>query len=146
MTTATRLRFEQGARSDVGCVRRVNEDSWAARLRDGLWLVADGMGGHAHGQWASSTIAAALEAATLPETFEEAAAAARAALLAVNARIYAATGAGGPKIGSTVALRTDRESFVVLAGGRRTPPDGAVTVEGDADLGARILATMATTP
>jgi serine/threonine protein phosphatase PrpC len=109
MTIATRLRFEQGARSDVGCVRRVNEDSWAARLRDGLWLVADGMGGHAHGQWASSTIAAALEAAPLPETFEEAAAAARAALLAVNARIYAATGPEGAKIGSTVAMLLARE-------------------------------------
>jgi uncharacterized protein (TIGR03083 family) len=46
----------------------------------------------------------------------------------------------------TVALRTDRESFVLLAGGRRTPPDGAVTVEGDQDRGARLLSVMATTP
>ncbi|MDO9456612.1 maleylpyruvate isomerase family mycothiol-dependent enzyme [Nocardioides sp.] len=46
----------------------------------------------------------------------------------------------------TVTLRTDRESFVVLAGGRRTPPAGAVTIEGDAELGARIVSVMATTP
>ena len=46
----------------------------------------------------------------------------------------------------TVTLRTDRESFVVLAGGRRTPAEGAVVVEGDAELGARIVAAMATTP
>lgn len=46
----------------------------------------------------------------------------------------------------TVALRTDRESFVVLAGGRRQPPEGAVTIEGDAELGARIVSVMATTP
>jgi uncharacterized protein (TIGR03083 family) len=46
----------------------------------------------------------------------------------------------------TVTLRTDRGSFVVLAGGRRAPEPGAVVVEGDQGLGARILAVMATTP
>jgi hypothetical protein len=39
-----------------------------------------------------------------------------------------------------------RESFIVLAGGRRTPEEVTVTVEGDAGLGARILAGMAMTP
>lgn len=43
-------------------------------------------------------------------------------------------------------LRTDRESFVVLSGGRRTPAPGAVTVEGDEELGARVVSLMATTP
>lgn len=43
----------------------------------------------------------------------------------------------------TVTLRTDRESYVVLAGGRR--PAG-VAIEGDQGLGQRILAVMATTP
>lgn len=47
---------------------------------------------------------------------------------------------------ATVTLRTDRESFIVLAGGRRAPAEGAVTIEGDQELGARILAVMATTP
>ncbi len=46
----------------------------------------------------------------------------------------------------TVSLATDRASFVVLAGGRRTPEDGAVTIGGDTDLGRRIVAAMATTP
>ncbi len=43
----------------------------------------------------------------------------------------------------TVTLRADRESYVVLAGGRRP---AAVEVEGDRELGQRILAVMATTP
>lgn len=47
---------------------------------------------------------------------------------------------------ATVTLRTDRESFIVLAGGRRTPTEDAVTIQGDQELGARILAVMATTP
>ncbi|WP_244930430.1 maleylpyruvate isomerase family mycothiol-dependent enzyme [Nocardioides sp. W7] len=44
-----------------------------------------------------------------------------------------------------VTLRMDRESFVCLAGGRRPAP-GPVAVEGDAELGQRILDSLATTP
>lgn len=46
----------------------------------------------------------------------------------------------------TVTLRMDRESFIVLAGGRRRPAEGAVAVEGDTALAERILGAMATTP
>lgn len=45
----------------------------------------------------------------------------------------------------TVRLRMDRESYVVLAGGRRQPAPGAVTVDGDADLGRRVLDGLAMT-
>ena len=46
----------------------------------------------------------------------------------------------------TVGLSMDRETFLVLAGGRRSVAPGAVEISGDADLGARILAAMAVTP
>ena len=46
----------------------------------------------------------------------------------------------------TVRLRMDRETFVVLAGGRRTAAEVSVAVTGDADLAARVLAGMAVTP
>jgi uncharacterized protein (TIGR03083 family) len=46
----------------------------------------------------------------------------------------------------TLALTTDRESFICLAGGRRTPEPGRVRIEGDQELGARVLASMAVTP
>ncbi|MGA8845326.1 MAG: maleylpyruvate isomerase family mycothiol-dependent enzyme [Nocardioides sp.] len=48
--------------------------------------------------------------------------------------------------GATVTLRCDRESFIVLAGGRRLPDTVPVTVDGDVSLGRRILAALATTP
>jgi uncharacterized protein (TIGR03083 family) len=46
----------------------------------------------------------------------------------------------------TVRLGMDRETFVTLAGGRRDAANAAVTVAGDANLAARILAGMAITP
>ena len=46
----------------------------------------------------------------------------------------------------TVTLTMDREAWIVLAGGRRSPDAVDVTIEGDADLGAAILANLAVTP
>lgn len=46
----------------------------------------------------------------------------------------------------TVGLRTDRESFVVLAGGRCRPDASRVEIFGDDVLGQQILDHLAVTP
>lgn len=51
----------------------------------------------------------------------------------------------GPPADATVRLAADRETFVLLAGGRRPVADG-VRVEGDADLGRAVLDNLAVTP
>lgn len=51
-----RFTFDTGAQSHPGRIRKHNEDSFLARPASGLWLVADGMGGHRAGDFASRTI------------------------------------------------------------------------------------------
>ncbi len=51
-----------------------------------------------------------------------------------------------PPAAPTVTLDLDRDSFVRLVGGRCDVEPGAVRVEGDEELGARLVASMATTP
>ena len=46
--------IEFGHRTHVGLRRKHNEDTYYADVDLGLWLVADGMGGHEHGEVASA--------------------------------------------------------------------------------------------
>lgn len=56
----SRFHFETGEATDTGCRRTVNEDSFLVSSDAGLWVVADGMGGHAAGDFASQGITEAL--------------------------------------------------------------------------------------
>lgn len=60
--------WDSAGGSDVGLVRQLNEDSFLNRPDSGVWAVADGMGGHAHGDIASQTVCAALAALVLADT------------------------------------------------------------------------------
>jgi uncharacterized protein (TIGR03083 family) len=51
-----------------------------------------------------------------------------------------------PPADPTVTLRMDRESFIRLAGGRCDAEPGRVSVAGDQELGAQVVASLATTP
>jgi type VI secretion system protein ImpM len=54
--------------TDVGRVRRTNQDAFIERTEIGVWSVADGMGGHEHGEIASRMICDALAALVPGET------------------------------------------------------------------------------
>lgn len=55
MSTARQVRYT--ATTHRGNVRAVNEDAVLALPDVGVWLVSDGMGGHAGGQFSSQTVA-----------------------------------------------------------------------------------------
>lgn len=46
----------------------------------------------------------------------------------------------------SVTLSTDRETFIVLAGGRRPAEPGVVRISGDEALGERVVASLGVTP
>jgi protein phosphatase len=66
MTLTHALQFQTGSATHVGRVRTVNEDNHLADPARGIWLVADGMGGHSNGQLASATVVKAVESVGAP--------------------------------------------------------------------------------
>jgi len=70
--------------SHVGRVRKRNEDAFSARAELGLWVVADGMGGHERGDHASSLVAETMARIAGPLTGPALLAEVRTRLEAVN--------------------------------------------------------------
>ncbi|MCF6445752.1 PP2C family serine/threonine-protein phosphatase [Nereida sp. MMG025] len=99
-----RFVFETATLTDVGCVRKVNEDSLLAAPESGLWLVADGMGGHAAGDFASQSIVAAMQTVGIPNGAIDLRARFMDRLIHANEQILEhASDLGNGTIGSTVA-------------------------------------------
>lgn len=63
--------FLTGQATNVGLVRTVNEDSFLSRPEAGLWVVADGMGGHTAGDFASQAIVHELYSIGMPGSADD---------------------------------------------------------------------------
>lgn len=64
--STTVFNWQSVARTNVGNVRSINEDSFIERTDINLWAVADGMGGHQGGEIASQMIVDSLQEISLP--------------------------------------------------------------------------------
>jgi serine/threonine protein phosphatase PrpC len=113
------MAFETCTRTDVGCVRKLNEDSLLGLPESGLWLVADGMGGHTAGDFASQTIVAEMETVGLPSGAMDLRARFMHRLTRANTRIQAqAVKMGRGTIGATVAaLLIQQDHFACIWSG-----------------------------
>jgi protein phosphatase len=97
------LPFESYGVSHRGCVRLLNEDSFLMEPKSGLWLVADGMGGHEAGEVASSTIVEHLATIGVASSAPELLARFEDRLGRAHEEIRGLAKARGVTIGSTVA-------------------------------------------
>jgi protein phosphatase len=106
------LDWTSASRSHPGCVRKVNEDACLDLPSRGLWAVADGMGGHALGEFASRLAVKSLMDLPAADHLEQVVALAREHLVQANRRLRAeAERRDVPVIGTTIAA--------LLAAGRR---------------------------
>jgi len=103
------------AATHCGAVRNMNEDAFLNRNNDGLWVVADGMGGHEAGEVASQMITASIGRVDVAQPLSEVVDAIEDTLLEVHHKIrtYSRTHCEGRTMGSTVVSFFMRESVGV---------------------------------
>lgn len=99
--------LRSAGRTDAGLVRRQNEDALLLRPEIGLWAVADGMGGHSRGDWASGRVMERLAQVPSPATAPDLNRDVHDAILAAHDDIrQAGEQAGQGIIGCTVVALT----------------------------------------
>ena len=116
------FRWTSGSCSHVGRVREVNEDACLEQPGRGLWAVADGMGGHALGEFASRLAIYSLTDLAPSPDLAHYVALAQERLQAANRRLRdEAARRDVPLIGTTIAalLVAQRECACLWAGDSR---------------------------
>jgi len=97
-------RWTSTNQTHVGKVRRVNQDALLERPDIGLWVIADGMGGHAAGEIASGLVIESLRDLPAPTSLSGFVDTVEDRILGVNAELRAmAAGSRHRTMGTTVA-------------------------------------------
>jgi type VI secretion system protein ImpM len=114
--------YDSSAVTDVGRLRNENQDTYVERAHEGFWLLADGMGGHQSGGFASQLVAQCAMGVDLAGDLTMMADACAQALQTVNAQLRRRAAAEpGFDAGTTVValcLR-DEAGIVIWAGDSR---------------------------
>jgi type VI secretion system protein ImpM len=102
------ITFSSAARTVAGKVRRENEDAVLDDAGESIWVVADGMGGHASGNTASTAVISAIKELQLPGELDSRVEAVTRALQLVNRQLrsFADHRHECAGMGSTVAVLT----------------------------------------
>lgn len=122
MTDTAQFQWTSAFHSHVGLVRKINEDACLDQPDKRIWAVADGMGGHARGDFASRSIVESLSRIPVPGNLTEFVRTVQDSLQSVNRQLRAeAMLRGAQIIGSTVAvlLAHGRSCAVLWAGDSR---------------------------
>ncbi|MGQ7957925.1 PP2C family protein-serine/threonine phosphatase [Pseudomonas sp. SP16.1] len=109
MNAAAVEQYQSASHSHVGMVRQVNEDACLDAQEIGLWAVADGMGGHAAGDFVSSLIVDSLRRVTPAQRLDDYVQALRGCIGEVNQAVREeAQRRGVSMMGSTLVLLVAR--------------------------------------
>lgn len=116
------IKWDSAARTHVGKVRRLNEDAFLEKPAAGIWSVADGMGGHDAGDFASAAVVSALESLEPAPGLLPFATSVDDCLQAVNGQLHTEAHQRESRIiGTTVVtfLNAGRDAAVLWAGDSR---------------------------
>jgi protein phosphatase len=116
------FQWTSASRSHAGRVREVNEDACLEQPERGLWAVADGMGGHSLGEFASRLAIRSLVDLPVPQSLEQYVADAHERLQNANRRLRAEAALRDvPVIGTTIValLASQRRCACLWAGDSR---------------------------
>ena len=114
------LAWTSAGGSDAGSVRTLNEDSFLDAPQRRLWAVADGMGGHAAGDLASSEVIASIASVSAVENINAISSAVATSVLSANDQLRALAKERGSRvvIGSTFVAAVARgDKLAVLWAG-----------------------------
>lgn len=118
-----RLKCSSFGLTDIGCKRLHNEDAFLASNSKGLWVVADGMGGHDAGDLASSSLVKNLDRIMISESLEDSVSDIEKSIQATNDELndIAADTDSITTIGTTIAMMAARgnDGVVLWAGDSR---------------------------
>ena len=122
-TISTHFRWECSGKTDIGKLRKINQDAFLTRSEAGMWLVADGMGGHSAGELASQTIVDTLNNANLPEPLNLKVDFLEDNLKAINRHLVMEARRRGPNtvIGTTVVILLAYQASCILLWAGRQP-------------------------
>jgi serine/threonine protein phosphatase PrpC len=118
----SQFKYVSAGVTDVGLVRKANEDSILHAAERGLYVVADGMGGHENGALASTTIVRTLDTIAADTVtagaFDDMCTRVSQAVHAANAEIFGLANEHAGRMGSTVvALHIADDRFAVFWAG-----------------------------
>jgi len=108
------MRHQSAGYTETGKIRKHNEDAILVREDVGLWVVADGMGGHSAGDYASAMIVERLGALPRPDSVFDFVESIEDTLVQVNTDLVrTAVIRGVDIIGSTVVVLVHHSDFVL---------------------------------
>jgi serine/threonine protein phosphatase Stp1 len=110
--------YRDSSATHIGLVRSTNQDNYICNATAGIWVVADGMGGHYGGERAAAAIVERISIIGGTTGFDESLSAVRTAIANANQQIFEEAQAEARQMGSTIVALVIRDGrYAILWAG-----------------------------